>query len=552
MTGGSFGVNTQNALTTGLGNDIINGRYNFGNTQIGLTYHISYRNYSKRILDEMMRYKPKDQYIEKDKKGHKSPYAYEDQTIELNLTNSKAKSYVSNTKLSLSSFDRRRTSTQDISFIKGELTAQKRAFSRDNDSYIKPVADIYYNKLFGQKHEITLNAVGTYFKTKYDYAYNEQSDKTEHFNTATNIRTDKYSLIGDFLYNLKLKQNQVFVGARYMYSHSKQEDLPKPNNITENELYCFSGVTGMLGNKISYNASIGLSNNHFNTLLDQSFDYTYFRPEVRLSYFIDESSECNLNYEINTNTPSIGQLTNNPYYKGQNYIFVGNTNLNPNNRHHISLSYFKGIKKFVINAETSFDHASKPIAPVFKTNNTDIIETFDNIDYSNMAKASLFLQWYPLNGNLLRLRIYSEVYHQQNKLDNEKWSYTDYMVAPSIKINYKKWSFETCFQSARTSLDGQIKREVSSLFYSELSYRPIKNMNITAGLRYPFYDGTSTKYKTTGTNLISRTESELIKSNANMVYINFAYNFTFGKSKPNVKLKMNNQDNDSGVLNRDN
>ncbi|MDO4672618.1 MAG: TonB-dependent receptor, partial [Porphyromonadaceae bacterium] len=103
-----------------------------------------------------------------------------------------------------------------------------------------------------------------------------------------------------------------------------------------------------------------------------------------------------------------------------------------------------------------------------------------------------------------------------------------------------------------TSLDGQIKREVSSLFYSELSYRPIKNMNITAGLRYPFYDGTSTKYKTTGTNLISRTESELIKSNANMVYINFAYNFTFGKSKPNVKLKMNNQDNDSGVLNRDN
>ena len=47
-----------------------------------------------------------------------------------------------------------------------------------------------------------------------------------------------------------------------------------------------------------------------------------------------------------------------------------------------------------------------------------------------------------------------------------------------------------------------------------------------------------------------RTETERITNNANMVYINLVYNFAFGKNKSNVKLKMQNKDRDSGILNR--
>ena len=35
-----------------------------------------------------------------------------------------------------------------------------------------------------------------------------------------------------------------------------------------------------------------------------------------------------------------------------------------------------------------------------------------------------------------------------------------------------------------------------------------------------------------------------------MVYINLVYNFSFGKSKSGVKLKMQNKDKDSGILDR--
>lgn len=56
QNGGSVGINTQNAVTTGFGNNVVNFKYNWGNSQIGVTYNINYRNYNKRILDEEMAY----------------------------------------------------------------------------------------------------------------------------------------------------------------------------------------------------------------------------------------------------------------------------------------------------------------------------------------------------------------------------------------------------------------------------------------------------------------------------------------------------------------
>ena len=77
-----------------------------------------------------------------------------------------------------------------------------------------------------------------------------------------------------------------------------------------------------------------------------------------------------------------------------------------------------------------------------------------------------------------------------------------------------------------------------------------KSQTITVGIRYPFYDSWKQVTSVSGTSLLQRTETERIINNANMVYINLVYNFTFGKSKSGVKLKMQNKDKDSGILNR--
>lgn len=548
--GGIIGLNTQNAVTTGFGNNTVNFKYNFGNSQVGVTYNINYRNYDKRILDESLRYFIDDEEYRKEKAGKESPYAYEEQMAEINFNNAKPDNYVFSTKLSLKSLNRRRSSVQDIMIYSAEETSQLIGESSDKDKYIRPVLDMYFNKSFNKKHEITLNAVGTYYDSDYKYDYRELLGNVVDFETATDISTDKYSFIGDAMYSLNLKSSQLFVGTRYMYNNNSQKNIAGPNSIETNEVYSYVGATGMLGQNVNYNVSVGVNHNAFATLDNERYSFTYFRPQLSIGYFIDESSDLMLNYEVNTQTPSISNLTYNPYYKDPHYIYVGNPNLKPGNIHNVSLSYYKGFKKFVINPEIGYSYANDAIAPLFIQSNDDITETFGNIDHVQNMTASLFLQWYPFDNNLLRLRLFADVSHQINKYGEMQWEHTGYSIIPSIMMSYKKWGLQLYYQTKKETLSGQMLKVSPSMAYAELSYRPLKNMTVTAGIRYPFYDAWKLTTETYGTNLITRVETERIINNANMVYLNFVYNFSFGKNKPNVKFKMSNEDKDTGILGR--
>ena len=548
--GGSVGINTQNAVTTGFGNNVVNFRYNWGNSQIGVTYNINYRNYDKRVLDEEMTYSIGGTDYEKTKSGRNSPYAYEQQMAEISFNNSKVDNYLFSAKLSFNSLNRRRSSIQDImSKINGEESLEI-GESSDKDKYISPVMDMYFSKSFDSKHELIMNLVGTYYKSDYDYEYRELPDEKTDFETATVINTDKYSVIGEALYNYKMGKTNLYVGTRYMYNNSTQNNLPSNNRITTNEIYSYLGITGMMGKKFNYSISAGVNNNIFTTIENKTYNFTYFRPQVKLGYFIDKSSDLMFNYEVNTENPSVSSLTYNPYFKDPNYIFAGNPNLTPSNNHDLSLSYFKGFKKFVINAEVEYSYTKDAIAPIFQSDDNNIIETFGNLDNAQNMKTSLFLQWYPFSNNILRLRLYSEVFHQINKLGGSEWNHTGYSIIPSIYLAYNKWVLQLFYQTQKKSLIGQMTKNIPSMASVELSYKPIKILTITGGIRYPFYDSWKQVTSVSGTPLLHRTETERIINNANMVYINLVYNFSFGKSKSGVKLKIQNKDKDSGILNR--
>lgn len=548
--GGSVGINTQNAVTTGFGNNVVNFKYNWGNSQIGVTYNINYRNYNKRILDEEMAYSIGGTDYEKIKSGSNSPYAYEQQMAEISFNNSKVDNYLFSAKLSFNSLNRRRSSIQDITSKINSTESDKIGESSDKDKYISPVMDLYFNKSFGSKHELIMNLVGTYYKSDYDYEYRELLDEKTDFETATIINTNKYSVIGEALYNYKMRKANLYVGTRYMYNNSTQNNLPSNNRITTNEIYSYLGITGMLGEKFNYSLSAGINNNIFTTIENKTYNFTYFRPQVKLGYFIDQSSDLMFNYEVNTENPSVSSLTYNPYFKDPNYIFAGNPNLTPSNNHNFSLSYFKGFKKFVINAEVGYSYTKNAIAPIFQSDDTNIIETFGNLDNAQNMKASLFLQWYPFSNNMLRLRLYSEVFHQINKLSNSEWNHTGYSIIPSIFLAYNKWGLQVFYQTQKESLIGQTTKNIPSMASAELSYKPIKNLTITGGIRYPFYDSWKQTTSVSGTTLLSRLETERIINNADMVYINISYNFSFGKNKSDIKLKMKNADKDSGILGR--
>ena len=547
QTGGSLMLNTLNAVTTGFGNDVASLKYNWGRSTLGVMYNINYRNYNDRRLDEYISYSLDGNQYTKTRTGRKSPYAYEQHMAELSYSNIKMDDYVFNAKFSLGALNRRRSSVQDFVMNRLDTDIWGTAASHDKDKYLNPSLDLYFNKVFG-RHELNLNAVGTYYNSSYNYDYAE-SGIDDGFNTKTYIETDKYSLIGEGWYGYAFNPKTKFLfGVRYAYNTATQKNSDE--STATNEFYTYAGLNGILGKKWNYSLSLGLNGNYFKDINSKNHDYYYFRPQLNVAYFIDRSSELTFNYEVNTLNPSISQLTFNPYYKDIDYLYAGNPNLKPQNTHAISLSYFKGFRKFIINPEVSYTYGKSQIAPVFSTQDGVINETIGNLKWMQYYKASLFMQWIPFANNLLRLRLYSEVMHTRNSYMEQEWNHTGYTIAPSIYMNYKKWSAEIFYQTETEMLSGQMLTTRPSMAKVEVSYRPIQTMTIGLGIRYPFYDSWKQTQKTYGTNVISSSNVERIKNNANMVYVNFIYNLPFGKPSKSPKQKIINTDEDSGIFNR--
>lgn len=547
QTGGSIMLNTLNAVTTGFGNDVASLKYNWGRSTLGVLYNINYRNYNDRRLDEYISYSLDGDQYTKSRTGRKSPYAYEQHIAELSYSNIKMDDYVFNAKLSLGALNRRRSSMQDFVMNRLDTDIMGTASSHDKDKYLNPSLDLYFNKVFG-RHELNLNAVGTYYNSSYNYDYSE-SGIDDGFNTKTYIETDKYSLIGEGWYGYVINPKTKFLlGVRCAYNTATQKNSDE--TTATNEFYTYAGLNGMLGKKWNYSLSLGLNGNYFKDMNGRSHDYYYFRPQLNVAYFIDRSSELTLNYEVNTLNPSISQLTFNPYYKDIDYLYAGNPGLKPQASHSISLSYFKGFRKFIINPEVSYIYGKSQIAPVFSVTDGVIKETIDNLKWMQYYKASLFMQWMPFANNLLRLRLYSEVMHTRNSYMGREWNHTGYTIAPSVYLNYKKWSAEIFYQTETEMLSGQILTTRPSMAKVEVSYRPIPTMTVGLGIRYPFYDSWKETKKTFGTDIISSASAERIKNNANMVYVNFIYNLPFGKPSKSPKQKITNTDKDSGIFNR--
>ena len=547
QTGGSLMLNTLNAVTTGFGNDVASLKYNWGRSTLGVMYNINYRNYNDRRLDEYISYSLDGNQYTKTRTGRKSPYAYEQHMAELSYSNIKMDDYVFNAKFSLGALNRRRSSVQDFVMNRLDTDIWGTAASHDKDKYLNPSLDLYFNKVFG-RHELNLNAVGTYYNSSYNYDYAE-SGIDDGFNTKTYIETDKYSLIGEGWYGYVINPKTKFLfGIRYAYNTASQKNSDE--STATNEFYTYAGLNGMLGEKWNYSLSLGLNGNYFKDINGKNHDYYYFRPQLNVAYFINRSSELTLNYEVNTLNPTISQLTFNPYYKDMDYLYAGNPGLAPQNSHTISISYFKGFRKFIINPELSYIYGKSQIAPVFSVTDGVIKETIDNLKWMQYYKASLFMQWMPLSNNLLRLRLYSEIMHTRNSYMGQKWNHTGYTIAPSVYLNYKKWSAEIFYQTETEMLSGQMLTTRPSMAKVEVSYHPIQTMTVGIGIRYPFYDSWKQTQKTYGTEVLSTSTVERIKNNANMVYVNFVYNLPFGKPSKAPKQKITNTDKDSGIFNR--
>ena len=549
--GGVVALNLQNAPFNAYGNDVVSFKYNFNNSQIGLKYNINYRDSRERLLDENLEYQFDNITYSKDKRGISGTYNFADQLFEVSFSNSKVDNYVFSSKFSLKDYDHKRESRQAITQIYPDYI-EKIGLSNDVDMYVSPNLDLYFNKIFNEKHEILINFVGTYFDSKYNYDYSETYDDLLDFETATDIDGSKYSFIGDAIYGYNFEKNRINIGAKYSTGISELNINSQTNQTTsQSDNIIVYGEFSGTKNKLSYKLSTGIDYSTFNSdELNKTYSFTAFKPSLTLSYNLNRYSNINFYYNTNSINPTLAQLSPTKYLLDYKFAYSGNPELKPYNQHDLQLGYFYNKNSFLIGSFVSYSYAKKPILPFFKKERDNILETFDNLNESQKYTWGVNLQWFPLASNILRLNMYTEFYHSSNSFLEVRWKHNDYRIIPSIVLNYKKWNLTGRYISNAKDLAGQRLTESPSTAMVELSFKPIQNLTATLAIRYPFYDAWEKSSETHESALVQTYGTERIKDMTNMVYLRVVHNFSFGRKGKDIKQRLENIDIDSGIFAR--
>jgi hypothetical protein len=555
IVGGQITANLQNAVTFPHGNNVLGFRYNFGNSIIGLNYRVRYQSYKHYTLDEQFNYQFNGIEFDKKKTGYNSPWYRLIQMFNINFTNQKTNNYLFSARFSVNTQTLNESTNQRVEQI-APIPEQRSAWNTEENNHVRPALDLYFSKKIDDIRDLSFNVVGTYSDATFFNRYFETTATNDtSFFAETHTYSDRYSLIADAVYSRAFTHDRFSVGVRNMYSFSDQNvSTTRNEHLTSNQntLYGFAQLSGRRS-KFSYSASVGV--NHFtfySRSLAQNYSYWYFRPVISVRYNLDKNSNLRLVYQLNTQNPSLSQLSRNTVMRDMFFAYSGNPELEPFKTHSTTLFYDYTVGRLTLSADASFEYSRNPFLPYFTKESDYILQTLSNLKDAKRYSLFLSAQWFPFESQWLRLRCWGEVFRNENRGVEFSWSHNDYRVVSSVMVQHKKWGGTFYYQSSNRIPNGQLLIGTESVAFIELNYRPIKNMTVLLGLRYPFpelfkYGITSGIY---GSDFISRNTFQNWEA-ANTIYLQFIYTFGFGKQQAEARRRMNNEDTESGIFSRD-
>jgi len=548
--GTKFTSNFQNAFTTGFGNDLISLKHSFGKSQLSLKYAIKYRKNKNSKVDEELEYIFEDIFYKKTKIGIPKTLEYKDQLVEFNFLNSDLDNYTFASKLSIKKFDYSELIKQD-GYEYFPNNKENTIINNKYENYLKYTLDLYYAKKIGDKQNIILNAVGFSYISSFDNIYNESIKNNQLFENETNINSTKNKIILDLNHNINFHKVKINSGVRYSWEHSpiisKHNGVEKRDTILLRNINIYSEATGKISN-FSYTISAGINRNDIFQNAEINNHYVSFTPKLKIGYTISDNSSLNLNYFLTPIIPKLGELNNSIIMQDSLVAYSGNSDLRQYSLHSTELIFNYNSPKIKHFTSLKYKYASNPILPYFKRENDFILQTLGNQIFSRTISLSSYFKLYPFSSRWMEVSFYGSVFYQEDKGTQFLISSLNYRYIPRIKIRYDKWLLDLFYQSMTYFQEGQLLNGHPSAGWVELT-RKNKNVSISIGVRYPFFDAWKRSYKTDDSSIVKSHTVHSIGDYSNLIYMNLIYSFGIGSNKKTSK-KINNMDSDYGKIDR--
>ena len=552
-TGGNLMLNASNGVTmSGWGEYHLSGKVNFGKSSFSLLTHYSPRDiYWTRTNAETYNFSTGT--IENREVGE--PTRFKGNPVNLGLSYNWTNGEKNMLQIALRDnmlFMPQSETNRDSYLYQG--TDSFAIHDHESTQSISPSLDIYYEHNLPDDNHLYFDVVGTYINSSNDRRF-EQTPLGETVADTTDVtsrvRGNKYSLIGEAIYEKDWENIALTVGVRHNQQWVENTYLGSADatvNMTTAETYAFAEVQQRV-KQFSYAVGIGAMHTYIEQGGQKSSNWIA-RPQLTLSYDFGKGVFWKYKGYVSGYQPSLSAMSDVAQQIDKYQIRQGNPNLKPVMfvANEMQLSWQSKYVNLNIWANYSYDH--KPIME----------ETYEQL-IDGQAYA---IRTYANHRGFHRLQVAPSVQVRllQNKLIFTVAPFANYYVSlgnsythkhfnPGVRASfmgmYNGWQFFGEVTTRYNNLWGETLEYGEFYHQIGVGYNADK-WGFRAMLMNPFsVKGYSIETKDLSA-LAPNTQHAEMRDFRQMLILNFHCNLDFGTQRRENGKRINNEDKENGIL----
>lgn len=552
-TGGNLMLNASNGVTMpGWGEYHLSGKVNFGKSSFSLLTHYSPRDiYWTRTNAETYNFSTGT--IENREVGE--PTRFKMNPVNIGLTYNWTNGEKNMLQISLRdnmNFTPYAQSNRDTYLYQG--TDSFAIHDHESSKSISPSLDIYYEHNLPDDHHLYFDLVGTYINSSNNRRFEQLplgetvADTTD---VTSRVRGNKYSLIGEAIYEKDWENIALTVGVRHNQQWMENTYLGSDSatvNMTAAETYAFAEVQQRV-KQFSYAVGIGAMHTYIEQAGQKQSNWIA-RPQLTLCYDFGKGVFWKYKGYVSGYQPSLSAMSDVAQQIDKYQIRQGNPNLKPVMfvANEMQLSWQSKYVNLNLWANYSYDH--KPIMD----------ETFEQL----IDGQSYAFRTYANHRGFHRLQVAPSVQVRllQNKLTFTVAPFANYYVSlgnsythkhfnPGVRASimgmYKGWQFFGEVTTRYNNLWGETLEYGEFYHHIGLGYNADK-WGFRAMLMNPFsVKGYSIETKDLSA-LAPNTQHAEMRDFRQMLILNFHCNLDFGTQRRDSGKRINNEDKENGIL----
>ncbi|MCD8165359.1 MAG: hypothetical protein LUE93_04065 [Bacteroides sp.] len=355
--------------------------------------------------------------------------------------------------------------SESLLYAAGDKASAVNMTQHSQYSTQSPSLDLYYQHTMKNKQFIALNVVGTYQDAHSDRVYRESLTGVNFTAIDTYIDLDKYSMIGEVIYEKSFNAGRLSSGIKYnhsfanlTYTGTTEEKVKTRQNIT----YAYTEWMGK-ADKLTY--ALGLGVTRTGVYQDETdHNEVRFTPSLLLSYDFSRALQVRLRTETVTTEAPLSELYDVDQIIDSLYIRRGNPHLKAQMTYvnRFSLSYNKNRVRFSFNMQHRY--MTDPIMRSTLREDNKFILMMENHKRWHQVRTSatlnlkLFKDYLSWTGDLGHNWIQSTGNDFNHLMRN-------FYIITSLRGNYKSWNSFFQLENRRNHLTNE------ALYYGRHDHR---------------------------------------------------------------------------------